>query len=562
MERGFRKPEDPNCQCQCHFPSNVVCQMTQCCHCVCDYDSPIQGMSNNTSINFSPNIDRSTYNNRNLFASNSNLGNFKYKKPRDLNMMNSISTNYKSGNDSMNMQNSGINSFNNTGKNYYSLRKIQNQGLQQNNLLRNFSDPKFNINNDNSQINNYSNNNQQESYRNNNDSFYKNSNNYFNNNYINNPNNSINMTEPNYPSSQLNSPNNNNSIYNNNLTYMYKENLTSPNENINRRNLINGDNNNLQNGKLDNNMINNKYINPLDLTYLSHNNNIDQLKSDLVKAHDFISILQRENDYLKSQRDDAMNQISANENIKNVDRVKCDELQNENNELRKRLNDEMKKNKQKDNYISDLKEELNNLKNIIHDKDHKIQDLILNMRKLEQDANNEINKLKNKIDDLNRQKEALIRDFQKEINDLNDELRQMNNLLEDEKRKSKELENKIKTMKRFDDKKEKLLETLFNWFNTMNKLLNTNTATGKMPPKEILNDVLNLQTVDEFKDKLNQIEEKLSQFIEDMKLKFGECFACDIACCTSEVDRLKYFRKYYPGPPKDYLEGKKKCKCV
>ena len=136
------------------------------------------------------------------------------------------------------------------------------------------------------------------------------------------------------------------------------------------------------------------------------------------------------------------------------------------------------------------------------------------------------------------------------------------NLLEDEKRKAKELENKIKTMKRFDDKKEKLLETLFNWFNTMNKLLNTNTATGKMPPKEILNDVVNLQTVDEFKDKLNQIEEKLRQFIEDMKLKFGECFACDIACCTSEVDRLKYFRKYYPGPPKDYLEGKKKCKCV
>jgi TolA-binding protein len=184
------------------------------------------------------------------------------------------------------------------------------------------------------------------------------------------------------------------------------------------------------------------------------------------------------------------------------------------------------------------------------------------MRKLEQDANNEINKLKNIIDDLNREKEAIIRDFQKQINDLNDELRHLNNLLEDEKRKVKELENKIKTMKRFDEKRQKLLENLFNWYNNMNKLLNTNTATGKAPPKELLNDVINLQAPDEFKDKLNQIEEKLKQFIDDMKLKFGECFACDIACCTSEVDRLKYFRKYYPGPPKDYLEGKKKCKCV
>ena len=116
-------------------------------------------------------------------------------------------------------------------------------------------------------------------------------------------------------------------------------------------------------------------------------------------------------------------------------------------------------------------------------------------------------------------------------------------------------------MKRFDEKKEKLLENLFNWYNTINKLLNTNTVNGKAPPKELLADIVNLQTNEEFKNKLDQIEDKLKQFIDNYKLKFGECFACDIACCTSEVDRLKYFRKYYPGPPKNYLEGRKKCKC-
>ena len=272
--------------------------------------------------------------------------------------------------------------------------------------------------------------------------------------------------------------------------------------------------------------------------------------------------MQRENESLKAQRDAALNQIAANENMKNIDRVKCDEIQNENNELRQRLNEEIKKNNQKDNIISNLKEQLNDLQNIIHDKDRQIQDLLQQMRQLEQDANNEIAKLKNKIDDLIREKEALIRDFQREINDLNDEIRRLNHLLEDERRKVKELENKIKTMKRFDDKKQKLLETLFNWYNVMNRLLNTNTANGKVPPKINLNDVINLETIDEFKDKLDQIEEKLSQFISDMKLKFGECFACDIACCTSEVERLKYFRKYYPGPPKDYPGRDKKCKCV
>ena len=77
----------------------------------------------------------------------------------------------------------------------------------------------------------------------------------------------------------------NNRINNNNLTYIYKDNLNNPN------------NNNLQESNLDNLNINNNmngiYSNPLDLTHLSHINDIDQLKSDLIKAHDIISILKK-----------------------------------------------------------------------------------------------------------------------------------------------------------------------------------------------------------------------------------------------------------------------------
>lgn len=557
MERRFRKEEDKNCQCQCHFPSNVICQINSCCHCLCNYDNAMQRTLANNSVNYSQNLNNSNYNNRNYYSSNSHLNTYSNEKPNNKNlMMTSSSTNYNSGNDSI---------LNSGRKNYYAMRKMQNQGLQDSQLQRNFSDPNFNFNtiNNQSQPNNNSSIIHQESYRNNNTV----------------PNNSFYNNNANNPLPQKNQSNNindnNNIIYSKQLTYNYKENLNASNpndDNLNHsKSNINNINDNIPNNNMNRNMNmnngindpnNNNMHNPLDLSYLMHVNDIDQLKSDLVKAHDFISILQKENDYLKKQRDGALNQLAANENMKNIDRVKCDEIQNENKELRKRLNDEIKNNKIKDNYISDLKADLNNLQNIIKDKDRQIQNLLLDMRKLEQDANNEINKLKNIIDDLNREKEAIIRDFQKQINDLNDELRHLNNLLEDEKRKVKELENKIKTMKRFDEKRQKLLENLFNWYNNMNKLLNTNTATGKAPPKELLNDVINLQTPDEFKDKLNQIEEKLKQFIDDMKLKFGECFACDIACCTSEVDRLKYFRKYYPGPPKDYLEGKKKCKCV
>ena len=524
MDRGFRKQEETNCKCQCHFPATIICQTTRCCHCMNNYENQSQRISNNYSPNFSPNST-----NRNCF--------FKNEKEQS-NLMNSCSTYYRSGNDSIDFRNSEFNSLNysnNSPRNYYTMRKLRNQDSQQ--LQRNFSDPNFNINNNNSKVNSYDNMIHQEPYINTDKNFYKNNN--HNNSII--MNDSIHNTNP-----------NNNNEFNNNLTYNYNENLTTQNNNTSSYNK------DLQ----QNNCLDNKHINPIDINYISCNNNINQLKSDLVKAHDLISILQRENEFLKSQRDGAMNQISANENIKNIDRVKFDELQNENNELRQRLNEEINKNRIKDNQISNLKDELNDLQNIIHDKEKQIQDLILNMRQMEQDANNEINKLKNRIDDLQREKEALIRDFQKQINDLYDELRHLNNLLEDEKRKVKELENKIKSMKRFDGKKQQLLENFFNWFNSMNRLLNTNTASGKVPPKILLNDVINLQTNEEFKEKLDQIEDKLKQFIDDMKLKFGECFACDIACCTSETERLKYFRKYYPGPPKDYLEGKRKCKCV
>ena len=524
-------PKIPNCQCQCHFPPSFICPMTHCCHCISN-----ENPSNYNPMNFSPYSSTSSF--------------YNSQKPQNMDMMNSYSTNFRSNNDSIGYISSGENI-----KADYNIRKTrnkQNQDIQQTmQLERNFSDPNFRFNSKPEEQN------QQKTYINNNR-------NNFNYDYNLNNNNSIIMNESKSNLKKMNIDNNtisykniiNNDNNTKNLTYDYHDNENKKeNDEKNIYQIQNPENNQIKN--YNNEKIPQNYMYKHSRTYPGQH----PQTSNMENIHDMISMLQKENEFLKIQRDDALNKLSSKENITNIDRVQFEELESENNKLRQALSDAMNKNHEKDNIILNLKNNINDLQLAMHDKDNEINDLLVNMKRLEQDANNEIDKLKNKIDDMNREKEALIRNFQKEINDLNNEIRNLNNKLADEERKVKELQNKIKNMKRFDDKKQKLLDNLFNFYNSINKLLNTNTANGKAPPKELLTEIVNLATNEEFKEKLDKIEDKLKQFIDNYKLKFGECFACDIACCTSEVDRLKYFRKYYPGPPKNYGEGRKKCKC-
>ena len=494
MNNDYRINQNLNCECQCHYPSSIICPITSCCHCIPNNFSPFSSISS-------------------------------FYKPGNgqNNLMNSYSTNFRSNNEeSIGFQNSGYNFDRN-----YNIKRTRNN---QNELGRNFSEPNIHL------YNNFNNDKQNEIISNTlnldeqniiqHEPFMKSNSNNNLKNFL---------SYSNYNSIPINNNSSLNNIKKDNLTYNYYESQNKNDFESNNNTIINNNNQN--------------------------NIKCCPVLCEKEKAHDMISILEKENEHIKNQRDDALNKLSAIENIKNIDRVKFEELEKENNELRLLLNDAIKKNNEKDTYILNLKDDINNLHNVLHDKDREINDLLNNMKRLEHDANNEIDKLKNKIEDIKREKEAQARKYEKEINDLNNIIRDLNNKLADEERKVKELLNKIKNMKRFDDKKQKLLENLFNWYNTINKLLNTNTANGKSPSKELLNDIVNLQTNEEFKEKLDQIEDKLKQFLDNYKLKFGECFACDIACCTSETDRLRYFRKYYPGPPKNYLEGRKKCKC-
>ena len=95
MDREFRKQEDINCKCQCHYPSNIICHITHCCHCMGnDYINPNERISNNNTIQFSP-----SYNSQRSF--------YKNEKEQN-NLMNSYSTYYRSGNESINFGNSKL----------------------------------------------------------------------------------------------------------------------------------------------------------------------------------------------------------------------------------------------------------------------------------------------------------------------------------------------------------------------------------------------------------------------------------------------------------------------
>ena len=87
---------------------------------------------------------------------------------------------------------------------------------------------------------------------------------------------------------------------------------------------------------------------------------------------------------------------------------------------------------------------------------------------------------------------------------------------------------------------QKILEMLFDFYLKLKKI----TIFDKS--KETLIDVIDFITIDDFQIKLDKVEKKIKQIFENMQIKYGHCFACDIACCTSHVDKLKSFR--YKNP--------------
>jgi hypothetical protein len=115
-------------------------------------------------------------------------------------------------------------------------------------------------------------------------------------------------------------------------------------------------------------------------------------------------------------------------------------------------------------------------------------------------------------------------------------------LLQYEQIKNKNLNKDIDSMKSIGEKKEKLLELLFNFFNNMKYILNY-IPSQKPARKELLNDVILYESLEDFEYKLKELVKKCEKNTEEIRLSLGKYFSCDITCCTTKNERMKYLSK-------------------
>ena len=136
-----------------------------------------------------------------------------------------------------------------------------------------------------------------------------------------------------------------------------------------------------------------------------------------------------------------------------------------------------------------------------------------------------------------KEKENISNDYKLNSDNLRSVIVKLNEIISNKDNKIKELEIKFKYEKKYDNKKQMLLNLLFNFYTNVKKLINYEKTN------ELLKDIIDILNIDDFEYKLNKVEKKLKQILDDIQIKYGHCFACDIACCTSHVDKLKSFRK-------------------
>ena len=282
---------------------------------------------------------------------------------------------------------------------------------------------------------------------------------------------------------------------------------------------------------------------------------LENLRNEIDKAKQIIHILKVENEklkmklYFKEQNINNNKEKKVNKSTNTPPYIEIDNekekrsiiqkelferevkiLKNEISEITFKLNEY-------ENFISILKKSNNDLEKIIKNKDREIMDLMVRLENIENENKNRLNELNIRSIEMLKEKENLSSDYKLNNENLKQEIIKLQELLNNRNNRIKELEIKLKYEKNFDSKKQKLLELLFDFYMKIKKIINYDKSN------ESFRNILEIFTVDEFEIKLNKVVKKLKQIIDDIQIKYGHCFACDIACCTSHVDKLKTFRK-------------------
>ncbi len=287
---------------------------------------------------------------------------------------------------------------------------------------------------------------------------------------------------------------------------------------------------------------------------------IENQKNEIEKTKQIIRVLKNENEKLKmalyykeqninknqvknviklnkSTNTENYNENEKDKNKKEKEYIDKELFEKEVNNLQNEISEVTFKLNEYENFVSILKKRNNEQEKIIKKKDKEIMELMFKLESIEKDNKNKLNELNIRSIEMIKEKDNISSDYKLNNDTLKQEIIKLQEMLQNKNNRIKELEIKIKYENNFDHKKQKLLELLFEFYVKMKKIINFDKF------KESLRDILAVMSVDEFETKLNQVGKKIKQIIDDIQIKYGHCFACDIACCTSHVDKLKTFRK-------------------
>ena len=260
------------------------------------------------------------------------------------------------------------------------------------------------------------------------------------------------------------------------------------------------------------------------------------LTEELQKANEMIELLKSQNQSLLAQRDSAVNQLNRIKTGEMSDREGMKDMENYANVTKEKLGRANQRILDLENENHVLKNELQRLNEDVYNKENIIEQCNNENRKLKEDLLKENHNIKQ---ELEIEKKA----FQNKKNELanlnkvlNEKVYQLENSLADAKIKNEQLEQEKQFYYKVSDNTKKALEYLFNHYN------NTMQIFEPKRKKELLNEIIEVDGPEELKSKLRNLEEQIRTLYENYKLKFGKCFACDIACCTSHNQRIKFFQ--------------------
>lgn len=303
---------------------------------------------------------------------------------------------------------------------------------------------------------------------------------------------------------------------------------------------------------------------------INNNNNendykleIIKLKSELSKANNIINDLKLKNDALQKMNlnnqskiqilESKLKNVNANKEITNKVNKGVNTTENlnqiEDKENIKILNFKISEISEKYLKLQEISKILSKKSDekdvIISNKNKEIDELKFRLNDLEKSGAIILNKLDYKSNDIIKQKDLIIENYKNQNFDLQNEIIQLKIILTQLEKQVSQLQLELKMQQKFDDKKFKLLEILYEFYLKIKDIVNFDEKKKKtdITLQEVIDDI----KIEDFEEKLLVVKKKLNRFITDFdynkKYGFGKCFACDIGCCTSHVNKMKNFRK-------------------